>query len=69
MTVGPGYLKADLFNRNTPEETRRALAAIAAEARKHRFAQILIAVHASRPIFRVEQSGLLECLRKFGEAR
>jgi len=67
ITVGPDYLKADLFNRNTAEETRDALAAITAAARKHRFSQILIAVHTSRPIFKLEQSGLLEFFRGLGD--
>jgi hypothetical protein len=66
ITVGPDYLKADLFNRNTAEETRDALAAITAEARKHRFSQILISVHASRPIFKLEQSGLLDFFKRLG---
>jgi len=67
ITVESGYLKAELFNRDTVEETRSALVAIAAEARKHGCSQILIAVHASRPVFKLEQSGLLDCLREFGE--
>jgi len=67
ITVGPDYLRADLFNRNTPEETRDALVAIAAEARRHRFSQILISVHASRPIFKIEQSGLLDFFKRLGD--
>ena len=67
ITVGPGYLKADLFNRNTAEETRDALAAITTEARKHPFSQILIAVHTSRPIFKLEQSGLLDFFKRLGD--
>jgi hypothetical protein len=66
ITVESGYLKAELFNRHTAEETRDALAAIAAEARKHGCSQILISVHASRPIFRVEQSGFLDFFRELG---
>ena len=66
ITVGPGYLKADLFNRQTAEEARDALAAIAAEARKHACSQILISVHASRPIFKVEQYGLPDDFRELG---
>jgi hypothetical protein len=64
ITVAPGYLKVDLFNRNTTEETRTALEAITAAARRHGCSQILISVHASRPIFRIEQSGLLDCFRE-----
>src|SRR6266849_4229368 len=66
ITVEAGYLKADLFNRQTAEETRDALAAIAAEARKHKCSQILISVHASRPIFKVEQYGLPDYFRELG---
>jgi len=58
ITVEPGYLRADLFNRQTVEEARDALAAIAAEAGKHRSSKILISVHTSRPFFKVEQYGL-----------
>jgi len=66
ITVEAGYLKVDLFNRQTAEETRDALAAIAAEARKHACSQILISVHASRPIFKVEQYGLPDYFRELG---
>ncbi len=67
ITVGLGYLKADLFNRETPEEARDALAAIAAEARKHARSQILISVHASRPLFKVEQYELPGYFKELGE--
>jgi len=40
ITVEPDFLKAELFDRQTPEETRDALAAIAAAARKHACSQI-----------------------------
>jgi hypothetical protein len=67
ITVEPGYLKADLFNRQTAEEARDALAAIAAEARKHACSQILISVHASRPLFKAEQHGLPDYFGEPGE--
>ncbi len=67
ITVGPGYLKADLFDRQTADEERDALAAIAAEARKHACSQILISVHASKPLFKVEQYGLPNYFREFGK--
>jgi hypothetical protein len=65
IIVEPGYLKVDLFNLQTAEETRDALGAIAAEARKP--SQILISVHSSRPIFKVEQNGLPDYFRALGE--
>jgi hypothetical protein len=67
ITVKPSYLKADLFNRQTAEEARDALAAIAAEARRHARSQILISVHASRPLFKVEQYGLPDYFKGRGE--
>jgi len=65
IKVEPDYLKAELFDRNTPEETRDAFAAIAAAAREHGCPQILISVRASRPITQVEQSRFLESFRVF----
>jgi len=70
ITVEQSYLKADLFDlftRHAAEETRDALAAIAAEARKRGCTQILISIHDSQPIFRVERSGLLDFFRELGE--
>jgi len=67
IALEPGYVKVNLYNRQTVEETREALAAVAAEARKHGCSQILISVHGSRPIFKVEQSGILDCFKEFGD--
>jgi hypothetical protein len=67
IKVETDYLRADLFNRKTVEETRDALASITAAARKHGRPQVLISVHASTPIFRIEQSGLLDYFKELGE--
>jgi hypothetical protein len=69
IIVEPGYLKVDLFNQQTAAETRDALRTIAAEARKRKSSQILISVHASRPIFKVEQYGLPEYFKELGESK
>jgi len=66
ITVEPNYLKANLFDRETAEETREFLVAVAAETRKHKRAQILISVHTSRAIFRVEQYGILDYFKELG---
>src|SRR2546423_11005948 len=68
ITVGPSYLKADVFNRQTAEEARDAFAAIAAEARKHACSRILISVHASRPLFKVEQYEIPDYFKGRGDA-
>ncbi|TMG74635.1 MAG: hypothetical protein E6H75_11730 [Betaproteobacteria bacterium] len=67
ITVEPDYLKADLFDRKTAGETREFLVAIAAEARKHELLQVLISVHTSRAIFRVEQYGIFDYFKELGE--
>jgi hypothetical protein len=67
ITVEPEYLKAELFDRRTAEETREALGAVIAAARKHGRSQILVSMHASRPIFQVERSGLLDRLKELGD--
>ncbi len=67
IIVDLDYLRVDLFNQQTAEETRDALAAIAAEARKHNSSQILISVRASRPMFKVEQHELSDYFRELGE--
>src|SRR5258708_12865853 len=58
ITVEPGYLRADLFNRQTVEEARDALAAIAAEAGNHTPSKPLISVHTPRPFFKITQTAL-----------
>lgn len=57
-----GYLHADAYGRKTAEDTRRFLQAVADEALKSGVDRVLISVHASRPIFRVQQFGLSEFL-------
>ena len=49
------YLRAELLDRETIDETREFLAALAQAARKHNSSRVLICVHSSRPIFRIEQ--------------
>lgn len=58
ITVEPGYVNAELFDRKTPEETRDFLAAVVAECRQHQLPRVLISVQSSRPIFRAEEYGL-----------
>jgi hypothetical protein len=53
--VGP-YLRGDLYERETAEESRQFLEALAADASKRRVARILISVHSSRAVFRAQES-------------
>jgi hypothetical protein len=53
-----GYLRADLFNRQTPDEAREFFGAVADSAARHHCSRILISEHASSPMFTVERSGI-----------
>ena len=56
------YLRADVYGRQTTEETRRFLQAVATEARRSEVDRVLLSVHSSRPIYRVQKYGLAEFL-------
>jgi hypothetical protein len=58
ISAEPGYLKAELYGRQTVEETREFLDAVAAEAPRHGRVQLLISVRNSAAIFTVERYGL-----------
>jgi len=57
-----GYLRAELFNRQTVDETRQFLEATLAAAIEHRLPLVLIRVRNSVPIFTVERYGLSDYL-------
>jgi hypothetical protein len=52
-----GYLRSELFNRKTVEETTRFLEAVLTAALEHRLPLVLICVRNSIPIFTVERYG------------
>ena len=62
IDVHPGYIKAEMRDRETGEETRTFVEAILAALRQSRLSRLLISVRASRPVFKVEQYGLSEAL-------
>lgn len=62
ITVESDYLRAELFGRQTAEETGDFLRALAAESAKHQCPRILISVHSSKPVFTVEKYGIDEYL-------
>jgi hypothetical protein len=49
------HLRAELFGRQTVEETLQFIEALAAEARKSSATRLLVWVRNSRPIFKVDQ--------------
>jgi len=58
ITDAQGYLRAELFGRETVQQTREFLGAVAAESIRKQCYRIFIFVHSSRPIFAVEKYGL-----------
>ncbi len=62
IDVHPGYIKAEMRERETGEETRSFVEAILAALRQHKLPRLLISVRSSRPVFKVEQYGLSEAL-------
>ncbi len=58
ISAEAGYLRAELFNRQTADETREFLDALNAAALEHRRARILVCVRNSKPIFTVERYGI-----------
>ena len=67
ITIEPDHLKAELFNRETTEETRVFLQIVASSALKHARSGILISVRSSNPVFTVERSGFLVYFKKVAE--
>ncbi len=64
VTIEPEYLRAELFNRETMEETREFLQIVAGAATRYQRSSVLICVHSSNPVFTVERSGFLAYFRK-----
>src|SRR5438876_6526857 len=59
-----GFLRADLLERETAEETRRFLRAVVFESVRHGCSRILVRVRSSKTLFTVERSGVLETFKK-----
>jgi len=60
ITAEPGYLRAELFERETVEGTRAFLSAVVRDNANHRRSSVLILVRASKPIFQVVAHGLMD---------
>ena len=64
ITAEPGYLRAELFERETVEETRAFLDAVVRNNATHRRSRVLILVRESKSIFQVVAHGLMECFEE-----
>ncbi len=59
-----GFLRADLLERETAEETRRFLRAVVFESIRHRCPRVLVHVRSSKTLFTVERYGVLETFKR-----
>jgi hypothetical protein len=57
ITSRGDYLRADLFHRETAEESREFFCAVAEAMQRRQCSSALISVHSSSPLFTVERSG------------
>ena len=64
IALREGYLRVDVHGRETPEETKRYLAALAAESARTGCRSVMIWLRSSRPIFRVAQYDIAEFFRQ-----
>ena len=64
ITIESDYLRAELFNRETMEETRAFLQIVASSAAAHGRSRVLMSVRSSNSIFTVERSGFLSYFKK-----
>src|SRR5467141_2092352 len=64
ITLDRDVLRAELFGRETVEETKTFFRAIVSASKKNRSPYILISVRSSKPIFRLARHGLLEYFRE-----
>jgi len=64
ITLDRGVLRAELFGRETVEETKAFFQAIVSASTESRSQSILISVRSSKPIFQFERHGLIEYFRK-----
>jgi hypothetical protein len=57
LTEERGYLRAELFDRQSVAETREFLTAVEADILRHRYVGVLISVHSSNSLFSVGKVG------------
>lgn len=62
IEVRDGYLRAEMIERETPQETAQFGDALHAAMVEKRLSKVLVVVRASRPIFRVEEYQLSDFL-------
>ena len=58
IVAGPQYIKAEMVERDTAEETKEFVHAILETLRKHKPPRVLISIRSSRPLYKVDSWNL-----------
>src|SRR2546425_11234321 len=64
ITLDRGVLRAELFGRETVEQTKAFFQAVVSASKETHCPCVLISVRSSKPIFQLERHGLIEYFRK-----
>src|SRR5947208_15367955 len=67
VTLDRGVLRAELFGRETVEETKTFFQAVLRASRETRCPRILISIRSSKPVFQLERHGLIEYFRELAD--
>jgi hypothetical protein len=59
-----GFLKAELLDRETADETREFLQSVVLASVNHRCSRVLVSVRLSKPLFTIERNGVLRTLKR-----
>ena len=64
ITLDRGVLRAELFGRETVEQTKAFFKAVVSASRETGCSCVLISVRSSKPIFQLERHGLIDYFRE-----
>ena len=67
IALDRGVLRAELFGRESVEETKTFFEAVLRASRESRCPRILISVCSSTPVFQLERHGLIEYFRELAD--
>src|SRR5437879_10792823 len=67
VTLDRGVLRAELFGRETVEETKTFFQAVLTASKETRCPRILISIRSSKPVFQLERHGLIEYFRELAD--
>lgn len=64
IELAQDYLRAELFERKTPEDTQQFIQALMAKTLEAGYTRVLVCVRQSRPIFKLQSYGIVEFFKR-----